>query len=290
MIVVPEEFASRCEKLWGETGVQWARALPETVQKLCDQWQLEPDGRPLTGTIGLAVPVRRKDDRMMLKVSYPDPDSAFEAWALDAWNGGGAVRLIDREGQWNMLLERLDSTKTLRSIPINEAISVAAQLLRRLAVSCNAGPPMQSGTIRQIKEDLGQQSSNLRYSIPTDVVDLAFELVTDEDTQEPVLVNTDLHYENVLAGAREPWLAIDPKVVIGQVEFGIAPLIWNLRSEFVHTSPSDFLDRIVAEGGFDFELARRLTIVRTADYWLWAAKIGLTEDPKMCRAVIEALR
>ena len=41
-----------------------------------------------------------------------------------------------------------------------------------------------------------------------------------------LLVNYDLHYDNVLAGEREPWLAVDPKVVAGDLEYGLAQLLW----------------------------------------------------------------
>lgn len=43
----------------------------------------------------------------------------------------------------------------------------------------------------------------------------------------------DLHYDNVLAGTREPWLAIDPKAIVGDpCHEAIAPL-WNRMSELV---------------------------------------------------------
>ncbi|HYY76004.1 MAG TPA: aminoglycoside phosphotransferase family protein [Gaiellaceae bacterium] len=42
---------------------------------------------------------------------------------------------------------------------------------------------------------------------------------------EQVMVNQDLHADNVLAAEREPWLAIDPKPLVGEREFGIAGLV-----------------------------------------------------------------
>jgi streptomycin 6-kinase len=33
---------------------------------------------------------------------------------------------------------------------------------------------------------------------------------------EPFLLHGDLHHENILAAEREPWLAIDPKGVVGE--------------------------------------------------------------------------
>ena len=40
-----------------------------------------------------------------------------------------------------------------------------------------------------------------------------------------------MHYQNVLAGEREPWLVIDPKVMRGDAEFGLAPLLWRRLGE-----------------------------------------------------------
>ena len=41
-----------------------------------------------------------------------------------------------------------------------------------------------------------------------------------------VLFHQDLHGDNVLAAAREPWLVIDPKPLVGEREFSAAPIDW----------------------------------------------------------------
>ena len=41
------------------------------------------------------------------------------------------------------------------------------------------------------------------------------------------LIHGDLHYENVLAGDREPWLVIDPKPMSGDPHYEVAPMLWN---------------------------------------------------------------
>ena len=45
------------------------------------------------------------------------------------------------------------------------------------------------------------------------------------------LVHTDLHYENVLAADREPWLVIDPKPLSGDPHYEPAPMLWNRWDE-----------------------------------------------------------
>jgi streptomycin 6-kinase len=80
---------------------------------------------------------------------------------------------------------------------------------------------------------------------------------------EQVLLHQDLHGDNVLAARREPWLAIDPKPLAGEREFGVAPIV---RSRELGHSRSDVLrrfDRLTAELGLDRERARGWTIGQT---------------------------
>ena len=69
-----------------------------------------------------------------------------------------------------------------------------------------------------------------------------------------MLVHTDLHYENVLAADRDPWLAIDPKPLSGDPHFEPAPMLWNRWEE------------IVASGDVRTAVRRRFhTLVDAAD-------------------------
>ena len=47
------------------------------------------------------------------------------------------------------------------------------------------------------------------------------------------LIHGDLHYENVLAADREPWLVIDPKPMAGDPHYELAPMLWNRWDEVV---------------------------------------------------------
>jgi streptomycin 6-kinase len=80
---------------------------------------------------------------------------------------------------------------------------------------------------------------------------------------ELLLLHQDLHGENVLAAQREPWLVIDPKPLLGEREFGVAPIV---RSFELGHSRRDVLyrfDRLTAELGLDRERARGWTIAQT---------------------------
>ena len=45
----------------------------------------------------------------------------------------------------------------------------------------------------------------------------------------PVLLHGDLHHGNVLSARRRPWLAIDPKGVVGERAFDAGALLYNPR-------------------------------------------------------------
>ncbi|MGZ8801814.1 MAG: aminoglycoside phosphotransferase family protein, partial [Mycobacterium sp.] len=87
---------------------------------------------------------------------------------------------------------------------------------------------------------------------------------------DPVLLHTDLHYANVLAGARDPWLAIDPKPVAGDPAFEVAPVLWNRPSELataasMRTAVNRRLEIVCEHAGIDTDRASAWTIVREVD-------------------------
>jgi len=46
------------------------------------------------------------------------------------------------------------------------------------------------------------------------------------------LRHVDLHFANVLAADREPWLAIDPKGLLGDPAFESVTVLWNRVEEY----------------------------------------------------------
>ena len=79
---------------------------------------------------------------------------------------------------------------------------------------------------------------------------------------EQVLLHQDLHPGNVLTASRAPFLAIDPKPLIGEREFALSPIINAF--ELGH-SPEDKraqLDRLCDGLGLDWQRARGWAIIQ----------------------------
>ncbi|WP_460407022.1 aminoglycoside phosphotransferase family protein, partial [Actinophytocola sediminis] len=96
------------------------------------------------------------------------------------------------------------------------------------------------------------------------------------------LVNEDLHFDNVLAGTREPWLVIDPKPIAGDPEFGLIPLLWNRFDDRV----GERLATVCRLAGLDVELARRWTLVRAVETW---AEGGEFPTARLCGEIAEVV-
>ncbi|MFJ5834712.1 aminoglycoside phosphotransferase family protein [Streptomyces sp. NPDC093089] len=136
MIHVPEGLAASQAKYNGEAGRAFVAGLPDRAREFLDRWGLRVTGPSMYGMASLVLPVERVADggRAALKLQILDEETEGEPIALRAWDGAGAVHLLDHDaGTGAMLLERLDETRPLSSIAdTREALRIVADLLARL--------------------------------------------------------------------------------------------------------------------------------------------------------------
>ena len=275
----------------GERGRTWLRSLPALIDRLLATWNLVPDGPAHSGYEGLALPVLQAAERCVLKISFPDPDN-HEALALRTWNGHGAVLLLgESAADCAVLLERADSSRTLSEVELGAAIEIAGRLVRTLSVPAPPGPRRTADIFAAARADLASRWASLDRPFPARLLrrvqDAADELAAAPPVGPELLANWDLHYGNVLAGRREPWLAIDPKVAAGIPEYGPAQLLWTRLDEMAGPAGlTRCFRRLTDAAELDHELAVRCAILRCTDYWLWALSVGLTEDPVRCARIV----
>ncbi len=255
----------------------WLASVPEQLAHYSRLWGLQAEGPPWHGYLGLAFPMIRHGVAVVLKLTRVDDETRDEASALRLWDGRGTVRLLE-SAPGVLLLERLEASRTLGSLELVEAVSVAARLLRRLAVPA----PDRFLDLREYSarlERLARSRWDRFRPFPR-------EWIRCPEVRQDLLVNQDLHYENVLAGTREQWLVIDPKPLRGDPEFAVAPLLWNRSKE----GPAlQRLEQVVAQAQLDRGLAREWSLFRVLEYWLWALDRGFSQDPARCRSLAQEL-
>jgi streptomycin 6-kinase len=262
---------------FADRGPDWAAfvdRLPRLLRDLTEEWQLEVDGEASHGYCSLVVPVRRAGEPAVLKLTFPDIEGEHEALALQRLGGDGAVRLLRADPRRGaLLLERLHTTD-LDSLPVLEACSVVAGLYQRIHVP--ATPQLLPVTAYLDRWTPVLRALPRDAPIPRRLVEQTLALVGDLFSRSgpAVMLHGDLHYQNVLAGDREPWLVIDPKPMAGDRHYEPAPMLWNRWDEAVATGNLRFALRrrfhtLVDDAGLDEELARDWVVVRMVYNMVW---------------------
>jgi len=282
----------------GPEWAAWVDGLPATVRLLVEQWRLRTDGDPTHGHCSLVLPVRTADGvAAALKIGFPDEESEHEHLALRRWGGIGAVRLLSAEPHHRgLLLERL-SSEDLTAVPEAQACRIVADAYRRIHVS--ALPPLRSlaSYVDRWTAELAElpRSAPIPRRLVEQAIALGTDLIADRAVTDRV-IHTDLHYANVLAAQREPWLVIDPKPVNGDPHYEIAPMLWN-RWDDIAGNVRDGVRRrlwmLVDAAGFDEDRARAWVIVRMVHNAMWSLQDGPQTDPAWltrCIAVAKAVQ
>ncbi|MFM9368185.1 aminoglycoside phosphotransferase family protein [Streptomyces sp. Da 82-17] len=230
---IPDELARTQLKFNGEAGRAFIEALPRRAAEFLDRWALRVTGPSMYGMASLVLPVRRADGTpAALKLQLLDEESAGEPVGLAAWAGDGVVRLLDHDAATcTLLLERLDERRHLSSLDdTREATRILAGLLARLTAV--PAPPGLRGLGDIAYDMLDAVPSALRSPLahgPARATLQACASAVRDVADQPGdrLLHWDLHFDNVLAAEREPWLAIDPKPLAGDPGFDLMPALFN---------------------------------------------------------------
>ena len=277
---VPEDFARTHVSLHGEAGLAWLNRLPGLTEDLEQSWSLKV-GPPFPNlSYNWVVPALREYEApAVLKLSFPgDKEFRTEAAALAAFGGQGICRLLELDlDRGAMLLERLRPGGPLTGLKDDEeATAVAAGVMKKLwrpAPPDHAFPTVSdwSRGFERLRRRFGGGTGPMPEKLVGEAETLFAELRTSEG--EPLLLHGDLHQENILSARREPWLAIDPKGVVGEAAYDTAALLHNPAGALDTPDPRGLLERRLAvlsgELGLDRARVRAWGLAQAvlAAYW-----------------------
>ncbi|MFD5802476.1 aminoglycoside phosphotransferase family protein [Streptomyces sp. NPDC127020] len=276
MIDVPDGLAAAQAKYNGEAGRAFIDGLPELAASFLRRWELRLDGPSMHGWAALVLPVVRRDGvPAVLKLQIADEESEGEPVALRVWDGDGAVRLLDHDpATGTMLLERLDADRMLSHVEDSRAaVLVIARLLAHLTAT-PAPPGMRR--LGDIARAMLERTPGTLAAIPDPadrrlVADCAAALREVADEPGDRLLHWDLHFENVLASERAPWLAIDPKPLAGDPGFDLLPALDNRYDPAETRWRFDAMTDVL---GLDRQRARAWSLARVLQNSLWNVEDG----------------
>ncbi|WP_336081256.1 aminoglycoside phosphotransferase family protein [Nocardia sp. SSK8] len=297
-VVLNSEVEENVREVFGVEGERWIAELPGVVDGLKARWGLHIFHGPYRGgTHAYVAPVFRSDRSLVVvKVPVVDEENVAEATALYAYDGDGAVRLLEYDpGSGAMLLECAEPGRALLTQPgfpslegrpeNAEKVALACSLYRRLRRPLPAAPPTfpplprATDLIVGLRARLADPALAPLISDPlrARVEHWCTELATFDGP--PLIVNRDTHLGNIVAAEREPWLLIDPKPCLGEAAFDAGFLLMiQVQSCPTRAHADAVVDATATALAVDPARARGWALIRVVEEMTWAVE---DDDPAM---------
>jgi len=212
---IPDRFVRTMIEMQGDAGRAWLDELPTRIVGYERHWAIQV-GLPFANlSYNYVAPAVRADGaQVILKLGMPHPELSSEIAALRLYDGHGSARLNEAD-------------------PERGALLIAAQVMRALWRPAPAAPE------DAVFPTTARWASGLRRlramydggtgPLPSEIVERAETFFAEllVSSGAPMLLHGDLHHENILSAEHAPWLAIDPKGLIGEAEYEVGALIRN---------------------------------------------------------------
>jgi streptomycin 6-kinase len=233
---IPEHFAQQTIQMNGDEGRAWIEALPSTLAEYAQRWSLTLQ-LPFGLYYNYVAPATRADgSEAVLKLGFPNRELLSEMHALQHLDGRGIVRMLEADFEQQVfLLERIRPGVELVTLKDDEqATRIAAQVMQQLWQPVTTARPLltvESWTegMAKLRPFFGGGSGPFRDYLVDAAEQIFAELVPHQG--ERVLLHGDLHHWNILSATRQPWLALDPKGVIGEREYEVGAWLRNPHFE-----------------------------------------------------------
>ncbi len=253
MLDLPDHLRDRMIATHSDTARSWLEALPANVERLQRDWGFTL-GRPFLNLsyAYVAEATLAGGARAVLKAQPPHMESRSEVVALRAWDGRGAVQLLEADVEAGfVLLERLEPGAMADDINEDAATRALAEVMPALWITPPADPALIA--LERWAKELFEYPALFGADgpLPLSIVEEAAAVYREmlATSPQPRLLHGDLHHGNILSATRAPWLAIDPKGVVGDPAFEPSAMFFNPQQ------------RLAAERDIPGLVSRRLAII-----------------------------
>lgn len=214
-----------------KTHAEWLSLLPDRVSEVERRWSLRVH-EPLNSAHGYVVRASQADaGEVVVKLAVPGTEFVRELEALREYGGRGAVMLLKADPTHGaMMLESVRPGRTLSEVKNDEeATTIATSVMRSLWRPAPEQHPFAAMSEFEGGVEWLRTCFAKRGPIPTTLVSRAEGLLRElvAAQAEPVLLHGDLHHDNILSAERSPWLAVDPKGVVGDPAYDVGPFLYN---------------------------------------------------------------
>ena len=203
--------------------------LSERASERIREWKIIVQDTLETPTSFLAFGTRGNQS-VVLKVIRQFGDEWRCGEVLDAFDGRGVLRVIEYIGG-AVLLERLNPGTSLATLALDgrdeEATEIIADVIQQMCP--NRGSSRMFGRVEEWGKGFHRYLASGDNQIPRQLVEKGERLYWQlcKNQQEVRLLHGDLQHYNILFDRERGWIAIDPKGIIGEIEYEIGASLRN---------------------------------------------------------------
>jgi len=240
---------------------------------------------------------KQRSQPIVLKVVKNQGDEWHSGEALGAFEGRAVVRVFEHvEGA--VLMERLSPGNSLAELVLegrdDEATEILAAVIEKMSPrqSVNAFVKVQDWA-KGFERYIASGDDQIAKDLVEEGHRVYAELCASQSS--PHLLHGDLHHYNVLFDSDRGWLAIDPKGVVGEVEYEIGAALRNPyeRPELFTqlTTVQNRLRRFASVLNLNFERALGWAFAQAVLSAIWSVEDGYSVGPGTpTLALAEAIR
>jgi streptomycin 6-kinase len=293
MVVIPESFRRHMLAFQGDEGAAWLQRLPSIVSECAKRWSLSVLPPVTNLSYNYVAPAVRSDGlEVILKVGVITSEFTTEIEALRLYNGRGIAQLLAVDNELGaLLLERLQP-----GIPLfdtieddEQATRIAARVMHQLWQPAPVNHTFPTTTdwaagLNRLRIEFGGTTGPFPKRLVEQAETLFRELHASQAAS--MLLHGDLHHWNILTAERQPWLAIDPKGVVGEAAYEVGALIRN-PMPYIYTRPNlgrmleRRIDILVEELGFDRERMIGWSLAQAVLSGWWSFEDSVQSSPQV---------
>jgi streptomycin 6-kinase len=227
---LPQKFRETILGAFREEGKRWLIDLPEIIAEIEESWSLSVENPfPNLSYHYVAPCVSAGGGEAVLKIGFPGEAANIlnEVKMLKFLDGRNSVKLLRfDEKRFAFLLEKLTPGENLKTICRNDdakAVEIAIKVMR----SFWQKPPADHEFPR-LEDWFRRFNQAANSEFPASYIKKA-RVFFDElsEAKQEMLLHGDFHHENILSATREPFLAIDPKGIVGDIGYDISIFLTN---------------------------------------------------------------
>jgi streptomycin 6-kinase len=236
---LPQKFREVILGAFREEGRNWLLRLPEIIAEIEQNWLLKARAPFPNLSYHYVAPCEFAGGEAVLKIGFPGEAEYIlnEVRMLKFLDGSSVNKLLRfDEKRFAFLLEKLSPGENLKTIfrgnelqAVEEAVKVMRKFWR-VAPQDNNFPRLEDwfrGFEKAEKTEFDKSYIVKARSF--------FDELTE--SKPKILLHGDFHHENILSATREPFLAIDPKGIVGDIGYDIAVFLIN-HARWLESAPN----------------------------------------------------